>query len=73
MECKPLPEAEVKFLCDKVPFYIKFYYFFSYFLKNNLNNILFFSIIFQAKEILMDESNVCAVKIPVTVCGDIHG
>ncbi len=21
----------------------------------------------------MDESNVCAVKIPVTVCGDIHG
>ncbi|TYH14886.1 hypothetical protein ES288_A05G000500v1 [Gossypium darwinii] len=27
----------------------------------------------KAKEILMDESNVQPVKIPVTICGDIHG
>lgn len=27
----------------------------------------------KAKEILMEESNVQAVKCPVTVCGDIHG
>lgn len=27
----------------------------------------------QAREILMEESNVQPVKCPVTVCGDIHG
>lgn len=27
----------------------------------------------QAREILVDESNVQPVKCPVTVCGDIHG
>jgi serine/threonine-protein phosphatase 2A catalytic subunit len=30
-------------------------------------------LIFQAKEIFQKESNVQAVKAPVTVCGDIHG
>ena len=43
MECKPLPENEIKTLCEK------------------------------AKEILANESNVQAVPLPVTVCGDIHG
>lgn len=43
MECKPLSELEVKFLCEKV------------------------------KEILSEEANVQPVRIPVTVCGDIHG
>jgi len=28
---------------------------------------------FQAREILMEESNVQPVRCPVTVCGDIHG
>ena len=27
----------------------------------------------KAKEILMNESNVVPVRLPVTVCGDIHG
>jgi len=27
----------------------------------------------QAKEILVNESNVKAVRPPVTICGDIHG
>jgi hypothetical protein len=27
----------------------------------------------QAKEILINESNVSQVKAPVTICGDIHG
>ena len=27
----------------------------------------------KAREILMNESNVQAVKCPVTVCGDVHG
>ena len=27
----------------------------------------------QAREILMEESNVQPVRCPVTVCGDIHG
>ena len=29
--------------------------------------------IIQAREVLMEESNVQPVKCPVTVCGDIHG
>ena len=29
--------------------------------------------LFQAREILVEESNVQGVKCPVTVCGDIHG
>ena len=43
MECKFIPEEQVKSLCDK------------------------------AREILIEESNVQAVRAPVTVCGDIHG
>jgi serine/threonine-protein phosphatase 2A catalytic subunit len=27
----------------------------------------------QAKEVLMDESNVQPVRSPVTICGDVHG
>jgi len=27
----------------------------------------------QAREVLSEESNVTAVKCPVTVCGDVHG
>ena len=30
-------------------------------------------IIFQAREILTEESNVQPVRCPVTICGDIHG
>jgi serine/threonine-protein phosphatase 2A catalytic subunit len=47
--CKPLPESDVKKLCEKV-------------IHTN-----------KAREILTEESNVQAVKAPVTVCGDIHG
>lgn len=43
MACRPLPEDEVKILCEK------------------------------AKEILAKENNVQSVKVPVTICGDIHG
>lgn len=43
MKCQPLPEADVKALCDK------------------------------ARDVLSEESNVQAVRSPVTVCGDIHG
>lgn len=43
MQGTPLPEQEIKLLCDK------------------------------AKEIMSEESNVQAVKCPVTICGDIHG
>lgn len=43
MKCEPLPENDVKTLCDK------------------------------AREVLVQESNVQAVKCPVTVCGDVHG
>jgi len=43
MQCKPLPENQIRALCD------------------------------QAREILVNESNVQPVKAPVTVCGDIHG
>lgn len=42
-QCKPLPENEVKQICEK------------------------------AKEILIEESNVSAVRAPVIICGDIHG
>ena len=43
MKCQPLPEADVKALCDR------------------------------ARDVLSEESNVQAVRSPVTVCGDIHG
>ena len=43
LACQPLPEAQVKLLCEK------------------------------AKEILVNESNVQPVRVPVTVVGDIHG
>ena len=56
-ECHPLPEAEVKFICEKV--FIKF--------------VVYSNEIFQAKSILMEESNVTPVRLPVTVCGDVHG
>ena len=52
-DCHPLPEADVKFICEKV-------------------FILFFQFI-KAKQILMEESNVTPVRLPVTVCGDVHG
>ena len=55
-ECHPLPEADVKFICEKVPFSLKI-----------------IIIIFKAKSILMEESNVTPVRLPVTVCGDVHG
>jgi len=57
MECKPLTELEVKFLCDKV----KFHLFSSK------------TLILKAKELFISESNVQQVFSPVTVCGDIHG
>lgn len=33
----------------------------------------YFWTIDQAKEILIDESNIVAVRAPITICGDIHG
>lgn len=50
MGCNPIPELEVKLLCEKVSLSLT-----------------------KAKEVLSKESNVQAVKAPVTVCGDIHG
>ncbi len=61
---KPIPEHEVKVLCDKVG---KSQFFSDYLVgADYIYN-------FQAREILSKESNVQPVKCPVTVCGDIHG
>ena len=57
-QCKQLDEEVIRKLCDKV---IKL---FSYTLTH---------VPFQAKEILIQESNVQPVQCPVTICGDIHG
>lgn len=65
MQCKPLSEAEVKKLCDKV---------------RALSGDDAFErerrvklTVGKAREVLMEESNVQPVRCPVTVCGDIHG
>lgn len=58
-ECKQLSEANVKALCDKVCTS-------DYRTDNMLTNL-------QAREVLIQESNVQGVKCPVTVCGDVHG
>ena len=44
-----------------------------YLRKSNFLNFNTKSLIFKAKSILMEESNVTPVKLPVTVCGDVHG
>lgn len=62
MQCKPLPEPDVKALCEKV---LHYSFFCTVLLKDFADD--------QAREILREESNVQAVKCPVTVCGDIHG
>lgn len=63
-QCKPLSEANVKGLCDKVgP-------------TGPMALLLLSSLLtsgHQAREILQDESNVQPVRCPVTVCGDVHG
>ena len=73
-QCKQLSEADVKILCDRVrvpsPTTYKRR---SYTLLFFLSASLFHVFCFQAKEILMEESNVQPVRCPVTVCGDIHG
>lgn len=57
MECKPLAEAEVRQLCEKVLHIL---------LTETFKSL-------KAREILSQEPNVAVVKSPVTVCGDIHG
>lgn len=34
---------------------------------------VYICIIVQAKEILVEEPNIVAVRAPLTICGDIHG
>ena len=62
-ECKPLTEADVKALCEKV--------------RRRARDADALSpeahVPVQAREILKEESNVQPVKCPVTVCGDVHG
>jgi len=70
MECKPLSEAEIKELCDRVTFF-NFFYALGNWLIFSFTYHLLFSM--QAREVLIKESNVQAVRCPVTVCGDIHG
>lgn len=67
MECKPLSEAEIKELCDRVCFFL--------YINDFRNRLMFTYHLFwmQAREVLIKESNVQAVRCPVTVCGDIHG
>jgi hypothetical protein len=72
-QCKQLSEADVKTLCDRVRIssstsYKRRSHAFPSLL---LHPFLVFH--FQAREILMEESNVQPVRCPVTVCGDIHG
>jgi serine/threonine-protein phosphatase 2A catalytic subunit len=70
-QCKQLSEADVKRLCDKVRAIalhigpLKLTYTDSPAHPSPLRK--------QAREILMEESNVQPVRCPVTVCGDIHG
>jgi serine/threonine-protein phosphatase 2A catalytic subunit len=66
-DCKQLSENDVKRLCDKVCTRDG--------LRERLGRCLLtvHASLSQAREILLDESNVQPVRCPVTVCGDIHG
>lgn len=70
-QCKQLSEADVKMLCDRVRISP------STIIQTTVSwsppLFLFPVFCFQAREILMEESNVQPVRCPVTVCGDIHG
>lgn len=57
--CTPLPEAEVIALCERVRILIMMIFVDTY--------------VLQAKEVLVNDSNVAEVRAPVNVCGDIHG
>ena len=74
-QCKPLAEGEVEKLCEKVILFFSFFLGVFFFLTGFLSFFvgLLFASITQAKEILITESNVQPVNLPVTVCGDIHG
>lgn len=84
-ECKPLTEAEVRQLCERVSEVHR---------KGRLriracrhrrrgtvlsrrhagSNLDWLLVaVLQAREVLINESNVQPVSLPVTVCGDIHG
>lgn len=78
-QCKQLPEADVKKLCDKVcsppdkPTALCTRIV-CHLGSANLRNIHIGPLsLLQTREILMEESNVQPVRCPVTVCGDIHG
>ncbi len=58
-QCKPLEEAQVKSLCEKVSLLAFRWY--------------VYNVIIKAREVLIKETNVQAVSCPVTVCGDVHG
>jgi hypothetical protein len=64
-DCKQLTEMDVKRLCDKVRCFADSVTRISHADSRSYPN--------QAREILIEESNVQPVRCPVTVCGDIHG
>lgn len=85
MGCKPLSEAEVKKLCEKVgggsrlPA-LQLLWVVSKDARGRVADGQHARVgregrkaDLQAREVLMEESNVQPVRCPVTVCGDIHG
>lgn len=69
-DCKPLTEAEVRQLCERVRGGRKASSLCHTRPRSDLGLCVMMT---QAREVLMNESNVQPVSLPVTVCGDIHG
>ena len=67
--CKALTENEIKQLCEKVHQPSKT----ITFLNVALLTIASSFSLSQARDVLMEESNVQPVRCPVTICGDVHG